>query len=528
MSMSDTSRRDVLKVAAMAAAASLAGCKDTAKPATSSPSSPPGAQASVPGQGWEAPPKQSGNQLNLIVLVSDTFRADNLEAYGSQWVQTPYLNQFAKESILFEDFYPEGLPTIPLRRQLYTGRRIFPTHFYFQQDSVKIPGWHELFLEDVTLAETLQAAGYATALIADLPHLFKPGRNFHRGFTDWEWIRGQEIDFYAQAPRKSPDFSGLFPAEYLQQVATASGSAANNRVFLDFLNQYEANRKKWLKRAPSIVEATATSAIDWLKQNHDQAPFYLHVEAFDPHEPWDPPEPFLAKYLKKKTGHSWPEPPYLNVKVPDEGVERLRANYAGEASNVDYWYGKVLATIKALGLYDNSVVVFLADHGALLNEQGQWVKGPEKLRKQVTHVPLLVHVPDHAFAGKRVSGFAQTADIVPTVLGRLNLKPSQRVTGEDLWPYVTGEKSNRRESVVSSYGYIASVRTHEWNYSAIWDKAKYQGKYAAQLYDLKNDPEELHTVADANPKVIADLQAKLDQYLESGRDLTNGSFSKVL
>ena len=98
------------------------------------------------------------------MLVSDTFRADNLEAYGSQWVQTPYLNQFAKESILFEDFYPEGLPTIPLRRQLYTGRRIFPTHFYFQQDTVKIPGWHELFLEDVTLAETLEAAGYATAL----------------------------------------------------------------------------------------------------------------------------------------------------------------------------------------------------------------------------------------------------------------------------------------------------------------------------------------------------------------------------
>ena len=526
--MSETSRRDLLKVAGLAGVAALAGCKSTPQSSGAESASSAG-QPSVPGQGhWDAPPQQSGNQLNLIVLVSDTFRADNLEAYGSHWVETPYLNQFARESIVFEDFYPEGLPTIPLRRQLYTGRRIFPTHFYFQQDSVKIPGWHELFLEDVTLAETLEAAGYATALIADLPHLFKPGRNFHRGFGSYEWIRGQEIDFYTLAPRNCPDFSGLYPAEYLQQVAAASGSAANNSAFLNFLNQYEANRKQWLKRAPSIVEATATTAIDWLKQNHDQAPFYLQVEAFDPHEPWDPPEPFLAKYLKKKTAHSWPEPPYLNVKVPDEGVERLRANYAGEASNVDYWYGKVLATIQELGLYDNSVIVFLSDHGALLNEQGQWVKGPEKLRKQVTHVPLLVHVPDRSFAGKRISGFAQTADVVPTVLGRLNIKPSQRVTGEDLWPYVTGEKTNRRESVVSSYGYIASVRTHEWNYSAIWDKSKYQGKYAPQLYDRKRDPDELSTVADANPKVVADLQAKLDQYLESGRDLTNGTFSKEL
>jgi hypothetical protein len=146
----------------------------------------PGAKGETPQKAqaqWEAPPNQKGNDLNLIVLVSDSFRADNLAAYGSTWVDTPNLNDFAKESIVFDSYYPEGLPTIPLRRQLYTGRRIFPTHLYFQQDSVKLAGWHELFLEDVTLAETLLAAGYQTALIADLPHLFKPGRNFQRAST---------------------------------------------------------------------------------------------------------------------------------------------------------------------------------------------------------------------------------------------------------------------------------------------------------------------------------------------------------
>jgi arylsulfatase A-like enzyme len=523
--MSETTRRDVLKGAVLTGLAGLAGCKPEEK--QSSVAASPVAQKE---QGrWEAPPKQKGNDLNLIVLVSDTFRADNLEAYGSEWVQTPNLNQFAKESVLFESFYPEGLPTIPLRRQLYTGRRIFPTHFYFQQDSVKIPGWHELFLEDVTLSETLLAAGYDTALIADLPHLFKPGRNFHRGFNNYEWIRGQEIDFYAQAPRVNPDFSSLYPAEYLQVLAGAPGDARGGHdAFSAFLNQYLANRKQWLKRAPSIAEATATSAITWLKENHDQGPFYLHVEAFDPHEPWDPPAEFLSKYLKARTAHSWPEPPYGDVKVPEEGVTRLRANYAGEASNVDHWYGQVLATIKSLGLYDNSIIVFLADHGALLNEQGQWVKGPEKLRKQVTHVPLLVHLPKNQYAGKRVSGFAQTADVLPTVLGRLNLKPPARVTGEDLWPYITGEKSNPREYIVSSYGYIASVRTPEWNYSAVWDKSRYQGNYQPQLYDLKNDPNELKSVADQHPQVLKDLQAKLDEYLNSGRDITNGTFSSEI
>ena len=213
----------------------------------------------------------------------------------------------------------------------------------------------------------------------------------------------------------------------------------------------------------------------------------------------------------------------ITLKVPDEGVQRLRANYAGEASNVDYWYGKVIQTVKDLGLYDNTIVVFLSDHGALLNEQGQWVKGPEKIRGQVTHVPLIVHLPKNQYAGKRVSGFVQPADVLPTLLGRLNLKSSARVTGEDLWPYINGDTTNKREYVVSSFGYIAAVRTPEWNYSAVWNKEKFQGSYKPQLYDLKNDPEELKSVADQHPQVVKDLQAKLDELIRAN-DKARGQF----
>src|SRR6201992_656884 len=134
--MSETTRRDVLKGAVLTGLAGLAGCKSEEK--QSSAPAPQGAQKA---QGhWEAPPKQKGNDLNVIVLVSDTFRADNLEAYGSQWVETPYLNQFAKESAIFENFYPEGMPTVPIRRQLYTGRRITPVHTYFQQSTMQAFG----------------------------------------------------------------------------------------------------------------------------------------------------------------------------------------------------------------------------------------------------------------------------------------------------------------------------------------------------------------------------------------------------
>jgi arylsulfatase A-like enzyme len=475
------------------------------------------------GSHWERPPKQQGNNLNVILIVADTFRADNLAAYGSQWVETPHLNRLAEESIVFEDLYPEGMPTIPTRRVLNTGRRIVPTHAFFQHEtgSGASPGWHHLYNEDVTLAETLAEAGYVTALIADLPHLQRPGRNFHRGYSYWEWIRGQETDYYAQPPRQTPDFSALYPADYLAEAQKV------NPGLLTFLNRYTANRQRWLQHGDSIVEQTAKDAVRWLKENHDQGPFLLHIESFDPHEPWDPPDYFLEKYLKNPGPHSWPEPPYQRIQVPPEGHERLRANYAGEASNVDYWLGQVLETVEALGLKENSVIVFTSDHGAMLGEQGQFVKGEDRIRKQVTHVPLLMRLPNKQYAGKRVSGFVQHFDIVPTVLGRLKLKASPRVTGQDLWTYVTGERTNPRDHVVSAFGYVAAVRTPEWNYSAVWNREKHKGRYDAQLYDRGKDPDELVDIAAGNPAVIENLHAKLDQYISSGWDITRGTFNEV-
>jgi arylsulfatase A-like enzyme len=512
-----TTRRDLFK---NTAALTTAGITASAVPAS-------GAQPSSEGSHWERPPKQRGNNLNVILLVSDTFRADNLAAYGSQWVETPNLNRLAEESVIFEDAYPEGMPTIPIRRTLYTGRRIVPTRYIFQHEPVQLPGWHHLYNEDVTISEVLTEAGYATALIADLPHLQRPGRNFHRGYKYYEWVRGQEIDYYALAPRKQPDYLDLYPADYLERSELNRQFAKQpEQTFKDFLNQYTANRRRWRKDGESIVEITARNAVRWLKENHQEAPFFLHVEAFDPHEPWDPPQEFLEKYLKNTQGPSWPEPPYSNTVVPPEGVKRLRVNYAGEASNVDYWFGKILETARELSLLDNTVVVFVSDHGALLGEQGQFVKGPERLRTQVTHVPLFVRLPKGQFAGRRVKGFAQLTDVFPTVLGRLNLKSPPRVTGQDLSPYILEEKSNKRDHVVQAFGWIAAVRTPEWNYSAIWNREKYVGEYAPQLYDTREDPQELKNVADQHPAVVKDLHAKLERYIASGWDVTGGSFAE--
>ncbi len=133
------------------------------------------------------------NGLNLIVIICDTFRWDHLHANAGGRVKTPHLDALAEQSANFLNCYADGMPTIPARRVMHTGRGILP-------DREK---WIPLRRSDITLAQILSKAGFTTGFIADTPHYFKPDMNFHRGFTSWEWVRGQESDPYVSGPRGS-------------------------------------------------------------------------------------------------------------------------------------------------------------------------------------------------------------------------------------------------------------------------------------------------------------------------------------
>ena len=496
--------------AASGTAAGLTGCS-TEQPESS---------AEQPGGVWERPPDQrgQGNRRNLIFLNVDTFRADNLSCYGGNGlVRCPRLDAFSEDCAIFDDCYPEGMPTIPIRRVLMTGRRIVPYYSYHQHEPVQTPGWHELYYEDQTVSETLQEAGYYTALIADIPHLQRPGKNFHRGYGYYEWSRGHEVDSYAQAPH---ELQSIVPEHYPQEYWDRWLELDPGRP--EFMKQFLANRARYEGEAEALIEVTAKKVMRWLDANHDKQPFFLHLEAFDPHEPWDPPKRFLDEYLPNATGPTWWEPPYSDIAVPPEGVERMRANYAGESMCVDYWLGEILAKIGELGLFDNSVVSFFSDHGALLGEQGQFLKGATRIRRQVTHNPFLVRVPGKETAG-HVPGFIHHPDVMPTLFHLLELDPPPRATGQDLWDMTSGSASPH-EHLVQAYGWVGAVRTPEWQFSKVIDQERFGGDYAPQLYNRENDPDELRNVAEDHPDVVASLTEKIEDYLESGREITKGSF----
>jgi arylsulfatase A-like enzyme len=240
--------------------------------------------------------------------------------------------------------------------------------------------------------------------------------------------------------------------------------------------------------------------------------------------------------MPNASGPSNIQPPYETTHVPEAIKERFRANYAGSVTDVDFWIGNVLDTIERHGLFENSVVVFMSDHGCMLGEHGQFLKGPDKLRGQVTHVPLLIRTPGDTHAGKKVGGFVQHHDLMPTLLHLLDLKPPPRVTGKNVWSLVTGETAKVRDEVIQTYAWVGSVRNHEWNYSEIWKPEAKQTKfretpdgplefYKPQLYDLQKDPDELVNVIDQHPDIARQMSAKLKEYIASGEGLTGGSFN---
>jgi len=456
--------------------------------------------------------------MNLVVLVADTFRADYLGCYGNTWIHTPHLDKMATEGVLLTDFYAEGLPTLPVRRVFYTGRTVFPFAYHEQKsDTVQLPGWHPLYDEDVTLAEWLSERGYTCGLISDVYHQFKPGKNYHRGFHSWQWIRGQENDRLVPTPTADMDVS---------RYVTPNTPPDSPRRRM--LAQYLHNRSWWRGEEDHYAAQVMRSAADWLRNYGHKAPFMLWVESFDPHEPWDAPAEFVNRYYPDYEGIEpiWPDA--FVSEYTDEQFRRIKAHYAGECTHVDKWCGHVLGTLDELNLLDDTLVVFTSDHGCMMGEQGEIHKGVDRVRIQVSRCPLIVRHPDQSYAGTVVDGFVQHQDLMPTLLGLLGEEVPERCNGEDFWPLVTGERTGGlRDVVISGFGAYASVRTKDWNYHTAW--ADPLGGGAGQirppeLYDRRADPEELVNVIDQHPAVAEELQAHLDECLKGfDRALASGA-----
>jgi arylsulfatase A-like enzyme len=243
------------------------------------------------------------------------------------------------------------------------------------------------------------------------------------------------------------------------------------------------------------------AAARWLEENAVHAPFFLWVDSFDPHEPWDPPAAYAdAYYPHDGIDYIFP----VNEGATPEERERMKALYWGEVTFVDKWLGLLLEKLDELGLRDDTILMITSDHGTQLMDHGRFGKGPRYLHPYNTRILWYVRHPDGP-SGVQIDALVQSHDLMPTALRLLGV-PYGNVDGEDAWSLVTGERESIRDHVVIGWsGFVtgnaggrASVRDEEWNYVV----SVHEEDASPELYQVREDPEEGRNVHEQYPQVV--------------------------
>jgi arylsulfatase A-like enzyme len=421
--------------------------------------------------------------MNLIVIVSDTFRADHLGCYGNEWIRTPNLDELAAQGVVFTNAYGDGLPTIPMRRVFYTGNSILPES-----------QWRPLLPDDITVAQILAEHGFTSGLVADCYHMFKPNLNFHEGFDSWEWIRGQENDKWRSGPKDKFDPRRHMPEHHW------------NPRYDETMRQYLMNMQDRVLEEDYIVARSCRAAMNWLEQNVSGKPFMLWLELFDPHEPWDAPQRFRDMYYDDYPVEDFQFGYGVRTQdVREEDYPAIRGLYAAEVTFVDLWIGHLLEKVSGLGLDEDTVIAFTTDHGTHLGEQGCLQKTPGLLNSAVAQIPLIMRHPDGQYAGRRVDALASGLDLAPTLLRLAGVTDHPPMDGADLWRLVEGEAEALRDHLLIGFRNFAAARTQQWHYFQSVTAAD-PGKGPA-LYDLQADPRETTNVVQEHPDVVAQMRA---------------------
>ncbi|HEX2184682.1 MAG TPA: sulfatase, partial [Chloroflexota bacterium] len=406
----------------------------------------------------------SSSRPNILVVMTDTLRPDYVPGYRRAsdgpglpgTLQSPVglgartraMDTLAAESAVFERAYAASFPTVPNRNDLHTGRFTFPHR-----------GWSPLPADVPCLAEALNRAGYATQFFCDTPNQVPMG--LYRGFQGWEWHRGQEGDRVLADPRIQPELG--CPPEKLR---------GNGRAY----RQHLRNRAHWQSEEDHYAPRTLRSGMAWLQQHWEgdpQRPFFLWLDTFDPHEPWDAPQYYVDWYDPGYSGEVLAHANYgLASYMTDAERQHVKALYAAEISMVDKWLGRLLQQVDDLGYRHTTAVIHLSDHGHYFGDHGLQGKPFRELLwlyEGLVRTALTMRLPEGRGAGQRPAALAQAPDVTATIL-ELAGAELPGVQGRSLLPVVDGRTGGREIAFTSRYPILAgevtpcAITTAEWSY----------------------------------------------------------------
>lgn len=435
--------------------------------------------------------------MNVAIVILDSLRKDHVGAYGNDWIKTPSLDALAKESLTFTQAYPDSIPTICARRAIHTGARTWPFRRWEprREDIFYPAGWQKIPEEQVTMAEILAEDGYETVLITDTLHQFNASMNFQRGFNVFNFLRGQEIDRYRSALPISDEAVDRYTVQ------------GNEPVIRDKIRQYLVNTTHRRSEEDYFAPQVFRRAMDFLETAGEiAAPFFLVVDSFDPHEPWDPPEKYANMYSDPIGNYEPTVPNYDTIDyLTERELERMRGLYAGEVTMTDRWLGKFLQKMDDLKLTENTLLLLVSDHGIQLGEHGLTGKVYSGLFPELTDIPFFIRHPEGRGAGKTSDFYASTHDIAPTVLATMHLERPQQMNGQDLTRLLEGrEPETERPHFTVGQDNYSFTRDDDYAMMCPNDRSWHR------LYDLRRDPKMDKDIAADNARV---LDRMYDKYI---------------
>jgi arylsulfatase A-like enzyme len=343
-----------------------------------------------------------------------------LPNYGCDWTKAPNFERLGEKTVTFDNSYAGSLPCMPARRELHTGR------YNFLHRS-----WGPIEPFDDSMPEILKRNGVYTHLVSDHYHYWEDGGcTYHNRYNTWEIVRGEEGDHW-KGHVKDPDYPEHLGRHWRQDWV---------------------NREYMQKEQDMCQTRTFRHGLEFIETNKDEDNWFLHIETFDPHEPFYALEEYKDLYPHDYRGPFFDWPEYAPVSETPEQVEHLRYQYAALLSMCDRYLGKVLDMMDTYGMWDDTMLIVNTDHGYLLGEHDWWAKCVMPFYNEVSHTPLFIWDPRVKKAGERRKSLVQTIDLAPTLLDYFGLEPTERMTGKVLKETAADDTPVREAALFGMHG----------------------------------------------------------------------------
>ena len=439
---------------------------------------------------------------NFLFILADDHAGYVLGADGNRLARTPNLDRLSSEGARFARHYCNSPVCTPSRQSILTGQMPHAAGVTV----LSTP----LDTKRSTLAKALAGSGFSTAVIGKM-HFNRPGEPGLHGFqTAWTEDVVQKKWLDAVGPVKP--FDGI-PTKPSWHPFKDPARIWLNSEKLPFPRTQEQMKSTWV----------AAQASRYLEEHRDDR-FALWVSFQEPHSPFDFPIEWRDRFnpadfpVPRVGPEDYGQIPLIFRDLSPAEKQGIIAAYYTSVNFMDHNAGAVLDKLRQLNLENDTLVIYMADHGYSLGQHGRFEK--HCTYDPALRVPLIVCYPGRV-SRKVVHDFTESVDVAPTILDLLGADPFATQHGQSLRPYLEGRAPQRpRASIFSEYleNEEACVRTNRWKYSHCSGKRERTDGYktdrptpgrTVRLYDLKSDPDEFRNVAGAHPEVVSELSRLL-------------------